>query len=118
MEEEEEGASALEGAAEEQQPFRQGHVGSVCDESSSQGARACFRVPADSSFPVSIGCWQGLAPGLARTNTQLSAEPPRKEGFGHPPGCILSLLKSLHWDVQGQKGIPVGGSPLEKALRL
>lgn len=30
------------------QPFRQGHVGLVCDKPSSEGARSYFRVPADS----------------------------------------------------------------------
>lgn len=47
-EEEEEEASALEGAAEEQTAIQTSHMSLICDKPSSQGARSCFKVPADS----------------------------------------------------------------------
>lgn len=34
-----------------------------------EGARSYLVVPADSKFPISIGCWQVLVPEPARTNT-------------------------------------------------
>lgn len=62
----------------------------------SEGARSCFLVPADSWFPVSIGCWQAGAQELARTSTQPFAAANRKGGVWPPSQARVSRVP--RWD--------------------